>query len=123
MSPARAPRRSSPPKVRVYAFCTHDRPVDEKWRLRRMSGSAVMTTVASRMIIRYVVRMMARITVRFPVRSGSEGRVGARRSRVVVMGWFSRSWRVRVGLKWRCPPQLSGGCLRILYGGNLRFAS
>jgi AcrR family transcriptional regulator len=28
-----------------------------------------------------------------------------------------------VPLKWRLPPQRSGGCLRLLYGGNLRFAT
>jgi hypothetical protein len=52
MSPARAPSSSRPPKVSAYAFCTHERPAEEKSRAEWMSGSAVMITEMSTMIIR-----------------------------------------------------------------------
>ena len=51
-----------------------------------MSGSAVMTMVASRMIIRYVARMMPRITAGWRVGTRPEECPGARDVKVVVMG-------------------------------------
>jgi hypothetical protein len=52
MSPARAPSRSSPPKLRVYALCTQERLVAEKCSELWILGSAAMTTEMSRTIIR-----------------------------------------------------------------------
>src|SRR5580693_2079413 len=60
MSPARPPSSSSPPNVGVYPFITQDRLVEEKCRLVWMCGSAMFTTVASRMIMSWALSMMAR---------------------------------------------------------------
>ena len=51
MSPARPPSSSRPPDVSVYPFSTQDRLVAEKCRLVWMCGSAMFTTVMSRMIM------------------------------------------------------------------------
>jgi len=47
-SPARPPRRSRPPKVRLYASTTHDSPAELKCSERWMGARAMFTTVASR---------------------------------------------------------------------------
>jgi hypothetical protein len=104
----------------VYAFCTHDRPVGENRRERWMSGRAVMTIVASRMIIRYVARMMARTTDdlgdegRRERRRGGrrrEGCVGTREVRVDVMvrapfrrGRVADKVEASSDKKWRVSP-------------------
>ena len=60
MSPARPPSRRSPPKVSVYPFITQDRLVALKFRPRSISGSAMFTTVASRMTISWAQSRMIR---------------------------------------------------------------
>ena len=50
-SAARPPSSSRPPDVSVYPFSTQDRPVAEKCKLLWMCGSAMFTTVMSRMIM------------------------------------------------------------------------
>ena len=57
---ARPPSSSRPPDVSVYAFSTQDRPVAEKCRLSWICGSAMFTTVMSRMIMSWAPSMMAR---------------------------------------------------------------
>jgi hypothetical protein len=47
MSPARAPTRSSPPKVSAYPLCTHDSSVAENPRACWILGSAAMTIETS----------------------------------------------------------------------------
>ncbi len=62
MSPALPPSSSSPPNVSMYPFITQDRLVGVKFRLVMMCGSAMFTTVASRMIMSWAPSMMARAT-------------------------------------------------------------
>ena len=66
MSPARPPSSSSPPNVRMYPFITQDRLVDEKCRPVWMCGSAMFTTVASRMIMSCAPSMMVSARLRRP---------------------------------------------------------
>ena len=61
--------------------------------------------------------------VRPPRRAGTRGRIGAASGQGGCHWACSLSWRVEEQLKWRHPPKVSGGCLRLLYGGNLRFAT
>src|SRR6187549_2348994 len=91
-----------------------------------MLGSAVMTTVASRMIIRYVARITPRIRVGFG-RAAASGADSAWRARPV------RGVRSKTGLsrleELHFEPEVAstcfGGCLRFLSrnysGGPLRF--
>ena len=75
----------------AYALCTHDSVAGEKSRRSAMLGSAVMTTVASRMIIRYVARITPRIRVGFG-RAAASGADSAWRARPV------RGMRSKTGL-------------------------
>jgi hypothetical protein len=52
MSPARAPRRSSPPKTSTYASWTQDSAVPDSWRSSRMLGRPVKTTELSSRIMK-----------------------------------------------------------------------
>src|SRR3954452_6876116 len=92
MSPMRAPSSSSPPNVSAYALCTHDSIAGEKSRRSAMLGSAVITTVASRMIIRDVARITPRMSVGFGRASAS----GA-----------DSAWRARPGKRVRSKTGLS----------------
>ncbi len=79
ISPARPPSSSRPPNVSVYALRTQDRLGSEKCRPVAMLGSAMFTTVKSRMIMSWAPSTRARATVR------RSGRCPARcRARVVT---------------------------------------
>src|SRR3954451_21847302 len=92
MSPMRAPSSSSPPNVSAYALWTHDSVAGEKSRRSAMLGSAVITTVASRMIMRYVARITPRMSVGF-------GRAPA--------SGADSAWRARPGKRVRSKTGLS----------------
>ena len=110
MSPARPPSSSSPPNVSVYPFITQDRLVEEKCRPFWMCGSAMFTTVASRMIMSCAPSMMVSARFRRPcLRLGA----AVMATDMSVLTWLSPMY----------DEERFGGPLRLLYGDSLRLAN
>src|SRR3954447_2189627 len=123
MSPMRAPSSSRPPNVSAYALCTHDSAAGEKSSRLAMLGSAVITTVASRMIIRYVARMTPRISVGFG-RAAASGSAWRARSGKRVRSKTGLSRLEELHFNRRMSPlvsEASSGYTPHYSGGSLRF--
>ena len=70
MSPVRAPSSSRPPNASAYALITQDRLAVLNPSALRMSGSATLTIVASRISMSWATRITARTSRRRVGRAG-----------------------------------------------------
>ena len=73
-SPSAAPVSSSTANVSVYAFTVHSSDWIDAPRLRRIEGSAVVTTRLSRVVINRASETIARVQGRLGVRGDRRGR-------------------------------------------------